>query len=158
MSSAKLPRADSTGDKSVFPGWRRFAVHQRRAHSGWFPTCYEMLLRAAGVEGIDYRTFQDEFDLDINLGRDQTQPPNNSVSVAQAVNEKYPHVHRSLPGTVKAGPGLGNPATRWPTYGLAYHADRRCEIQQLPPVAIGSGSWHSHHAVAGKIGADQNSR
>ncbi len=92
VSSEKLPRTDSTEDKSAFPGWRQFAVHQRRAHSGWFPTCYEMLLRAAGVEGIDYRTFQDEFDLDINLGHGQTQPRNNFVSVAQAVNEKYPQV------------------------------------------------------------------
>jgi hypothetical protein len=46
VSSAKLPRADSTGDKSAFSGWRQFAVHQRRDRSGWFPTYYEMLLRA----------------------------------------------------------------------------------------------------------------
>ena len=34
----------------------------------------------------------DIFDLDINLGRGQTQPQNNFVRVAQAVNEKYPQV------------------------------------------------------------------
>lgn len=51
-----------------------------------------MLLRAAGAVGIDHSTFQDEFDLDINLGGGQTEPLNNFESVARAIEGKYPHV------------------------------------------------------------------
>jgi hypothetical protein len=51
-----------------------------------------MLIRAAGAVGIDYTTFQDEFDLDINLGSGQSEPRNNFGSVRDAVQAKYPHV------------------------------------------------------------------
>ena len=90
-TSRNIP-ADSSRDSTVFPGWRQFVVHQRRARSGCIPTGYEMLLRAAKVEGINYERFQDDFDLDINLGRGQTRPQNNFVSVAQRVKEKYPQI------------------------------------------------------------------
>jgi hypothetical protein len=57
-----------------------------------------MLLRAAGALGIDFNTFQDDFDLDRSL------PPgaphvNHFGSVADAVSAKYPSVvfaHRSF--------------------------------------------------------------
>lgn len=52
---------------SVFPNWQNFAVHQRRSRSGCIPTGYEMILRAAAADGVDFAKFQDDFDLDINL-------------------------------------------------------------------------------------------
>lgn len=73
---------------SVFPDWQKHAVHQRRAQTGCIPACYEMLLRAAGVPGIDLATFQDDFDLDRNGG----PPQNNFHSVADGIQKRYPHV------------------------------------------------------------------
>lgn len=75
---------------SVFPNWRSFAVSQRRLDSGCIPTGYEMTLRAAGAEGIDFSTFQDEFDLDKDRGL--REPRNNFESVAAAIQSKYPGV------------------------------------------------------------------
>jgi len=43
---------------SAFPNWKKFAVVQRRPNSGCIPTGYEMLLRAAKIDNIDYDTFQ----------------------------------------------------------------------------------------------------
>ena len=77
---------------SVFPNWQQFAVHQRRPLSGCIPTGYEFILRASKAEGVDFTTFQDDFDLDINLGRGQATPLNNFGSVAEAVKRRYPWV------------------------------------------------------------------
>jgi hypothetical protein len=73
---------------SAFPDWKKFAVHQRRDRTGCIPTGYEILLRAADAKGIDFASFQDEFDLDQHGG----QPKNNFVSVGDAVKKKYPNV------------------------------------------------------------------
>jgi len=73
---------------SAFPDWKKFAVHQRRDGTGCIPTGYEMLLRAAGAEGIDFTTFQDDFDLDQHGG----PPKNHFVSVGAAVKKKYSNV------------------------------------------------------------------
>lgn len=73
---------------NAFPGWQNYAVHQRRAKTGCIPTCYEILLRAAGVTGIDYASFQDNFDLDQYGGA----PRNNFISVAEEVQKNYPFV------------------------------------------------------------------
>ncbi len=77
---------------SAFPNWEKFAVVQRRPNSGCIPTGYEMLLRAAKTENIDYETFQDDFDLDEDRYRSE-HPQNDFESVAKVVNEKYPHVN-----------------------------------------------------------------
>jgi len=77
---------------SVFPDWKDHAVHQRRPMTGCIPTAYEMILRAAQAEGIDFQTFQDDFDLDINLGRGQTEPKNHFGSIAAEIKKKYPWV------------------------------------------------------------------
>lgn len=77
---------------SVFPNWKQHAVHQRRSETGCIPTGYEMILRAAGAERIDFARFQDDFDLDINLGRGQTEPKNHFGSVASEIRKKYPWV------------------------------------------------------------------
>ncbi len=45
-------------------------------------------MRAAGIRGIDFRSFQDEFDLG---GGD-----NSFYSVAAAVEKKYPQVHIAI--------------------------------------------------------------
>ena len=80
-------------NQSVFPGWRKFVVHQRRPRTGCIATGYETLLRAANIQGVNYDSFQDDFDLDIKLGRGQSAPRNNFMSVAAAVRVKYPDVH-----------------------------------------------------------------
>jgi hypothetical protein len=65
---------------AVFPDWRRHAV----AYRGGLAGGYEMLLRAAGAEGIDYSRFQEEFVLGPN--------GNNFTSVSAAIQRKYPQV------------------------------------------------------------------
>ncbi len=77
---------------SVFPNWKKFAVHQRRPQTGCIPTGYEMILRAAKVKQVDFATFQDDFDLDKQLGKGQTAPRNNFVSVAEAIRKKHPNI------------------------------------------------------------------
>lgn len=77
---------------SVFPNWRSFAVHQRRPQTGCIPTGYEMILRAAAAESVDFGTFQDDFDLDIDVGLRQVGLLNNFVSVADEVKKKYPWI------------------------------------------------------------------
>jgi hypothetical protein len=73
------------------PEWRHFAVQQRRPASGCIPTGYEMLVRADGLSNVDLNSFQDDFDLDKDLGPGDL-PRNNFESVASAVQAKYPHV------------------------------------------------------------------
>ena len=52
---------------------------------------HEMILRAAGARGIDFDTFQEEFDLD--MARQSNQPfRNNFESVAAAIQATYPSV------------------------------------------------------------------
>jgi len=68
----------------------RFAVPQRRPATGCIPTGYEILLRAAATVGIDFITFQDDFDLEAaGVGR------NNFESVGKAIQDKYPTVRPS---------------------------------------------------------------
>lgn len=47
------------------------------------------MLRAAGVTGINFANFQDDFDLD----KDGGPPKNHFVSVGRAVQAKYPKVN-----------------------------------------------------------------
>lgn len=76
---------------SVFPGWEKYAVRQKRPESGCIPTGYEMLLRAAEVETINFDNFQDEFDLDKDR-KPGEMPKNDFVSVANVIHIKYPSV------------------------------------------------------------------
>ncbi|MEX1028168.1 MAG: hypothetical protein WD049_09215 [Candidatus Paceibacterota bacterium] len=98
MGKALMRRLKSTNPTteacamSAFPNWQDHAVHQRRQQTGCIPTGYEMILRAAGAEGVDLDSFQDDFDLDINLGRGQVEPKNHFGSVASEVHRKYPWV------------------------------------------------------------------
>jgi len=43
-------------------------VHQQCSGTGCIPTAFEILFRAAGKSGINFTTFQDDFDLDKNGG------------------------------------------------------------------------------------------
>ena len=52
----------------AFPNWQKFAVHQRRQATGCIPTSYEIILRAAGIQGIDFNSFQDDFDIEEEAG------------------------------------------------------------------------------------------
>ena len=77
---------------SAFPNWQRYVVEQRRPATGCIPTGYEVILRAANCTGINFDTFQDDFDLDKGLKPGQ-QPQNNFETVAQAIQAKYPDIH-----------------------------------------------------------------
>ena len=44
-----------------------------------------MLIRAAKIEGVDFSTFQEDFD----LGRDD----NHFGAVAKEIKQRYPHIH-----------------------------------------------------------------
>ncbi len=93
QAEKKKPNKNKKGkNTSAFPNWKKFAVHQRRPQSGCIPTGYEMILRAAKVKQVDFANFQDEFDLDKNLGKGQTEPRNNFVSVAEAIRKKHPNI------------------------------------------------------------------
>jgi hypothetical protein len=76
---------------SAFPNWQQYIVTQKRSATGCIPTGYEVILRAANCEGVNFETFQDEFDLDKDLNSGE-QPQNNFESVAQAIQAKYPDV------------------------------------------------------------------
>lgn len=76
---------------SIFPDWEKYCVHQRNALTGCIPTGYEMLLRAANVTGIDFNTFQEEFDLDLNRPAG-SEFKNNFGSVASKIKDRYPQV------------------------------------------------------------------
>lgn len=82
---------------SQFENWQDYAVVQRNPQTGCIPTGYEMLARAAGVQGIDFDTFQDDFDLDTGkmVGTDDGFT-NNFESVADAVLKKYPKLVFSI--------------------------------------------------------------
>jgi hypothetical protein len=68
---------------SVFPDWQKYAVHQRNPETGCIPTSYEMVLRARGVGGIDYGTFQEDFDFGV---------ASHFGPVAEAIRQKYAYV------------------------------------------------------------------
>lgn len=115
---------------SAFPNWQEHAVKQKRCATGCIPTGYEMLLRAAGAQGIDYNTFQDEFDLDQHGGA----PRNHFVSVGEAIKKKYPNVEYVCEQFLK-----GNGADKL--------ARVEARIQAHQPVLISlaqsqSGGWH----------------
>ncbi len=67
---------------------KQFVVQQRRPNTGCIPTAYEIILRAAGITGVDYPSFQDTFDLDRFGG----PPQNDFGSVANAISNVYPFI------------------------------------------------------------------
>jgi hypothetical protein len=75
---------------NVFPDWQKYAVVQKR-ESGAIPAGYQMLLQAGNAQGIDFDTFQDDFDLDKGKGPWDLQG-NSFVSVAREVRKRYPAV------------------------------------------------------------------
>ena len=77
---------------SAFPNWQQHAVKQKRNQTGCIPTGYEIILRAASCKGVNFETFQDEFDLDKDL-KPGERPRNNFETVAEAIRAKYPGIH-----------------------------------------------------------------
>lgn len=73
---------------SAFPDWEQYAVIQQKPSTGCIPTGFEMLLRAAHIEGIDFDVFQDEFDLE-----NQGITKNDFKKISQAVHSKYPQIN-----------------------------------------------------------------
>src|SRR5262245_10377612 len=67
------------------PNWRSHVVTQKRQGCGCVPAGFEYLLRIAGVTGIDYSTFQDNFDLAAN-----NSGQNSFTAVAAAIRRVYP--------------------------------------------------------------------
>jgi len=78
---------EGTAMASAYPDLKSHFVEQRFCKTGCIPTCYEILLRAVGASGINFDTFQDEFDLD----KDRQAPPyaNNFETVAAKVRDRY---------------------------------------------------------------------
>ena len=117
---------------SVFPDWPKYATHQKRLRTGCIPTAYEMLLRAAGTSGIDFTTFQDDFDLDQHGGA----PCNNFETVAEAIEKKYPQAKFSTESFAK-GEGHKKLAR-----GQEYLAAKKPVIVSLSNVPFGGPGWH----------------
>jgi|GEM_PF-909803 len=117
---------------NAFPGWQKYAVHQRRAKTGCIPTCYEILLRAAGITGIDYASFQDDFDLDQHGGA----PRNNFTSVAEEVQRKYPFVKFTCDSFSK-----GNGDKKLARVE-GFISDRKPVIVSLANAPFGGLGWH----------------
>lgn len=120
---------------SVFPDWRKFAVPQKRPDSGCIPTGYEFILRAAGAKGIDWSTFQDEFDLDRE--RQDGEPfRNNFKTVASAVAARYPHVSFQV---VEFASGHGHEKLQF----IEQHVSRREPLLiSLALAPFGQVGWH----------------
>ena len=77
--------------------WRNSAVIQKR-RTGCIPTGYEFLLRMANISGINYNSFQDEFDLNMkNMN-------GNFNSVATAIKNVYPSINIKI-NTYNKGAG-----------------------------------------------------
>jgi hypothetical protein len=87
--------------------WQNDAVPQRRQSTGCIPWGYEMMLRAAGAKGIDYSTFQDEFDLDSSRTDADQEYRNNVGSIANEIARKYPSVEFSFYDSAGKGSGEG---------------------------------------------------
>ena len=124
---------------SAFPNWQKYAVAQKRPATGCIPTAYELLLRASNASGIDFSTFQDDFDLDRNGGA----PQNNFASVAAAVQGKYPSVNFKVREFMSGAEKLE-------------FVERRLEAKQPTIVALtleSKGGWH----IMPVVDADQDS-
>lgn len=131
---------------SAFPDWKKFAVPQRRPATGCIPTGYELILRAAGAAGIEFATFQDEFDFDkdrqllsfrhpIRSLRALLRPRNNFETIAAAVEQKYPGVKFRVERFEK---GKGNEKL---AFIERYVTQRRPLLISLALEPAGSG-WH----------------
>lgn len=121
---------------SAFPDWQKFVIPQRRPLSGCIPTGYEMLLRAAGIPGIDFTTFQDDFDLDKDLKPGDT-PRNNFDSVGGAINQKYPHVRFKR---VVFSKGEGDKKLQFVKNSISNHRLVLVSLNSLP--IFNKAVWH----------------
>jgi len=70
---------------------KHYFVPQKRPDSGCIPWGYEIILRAANVPGINFQTFQDDFDFD-KYHQHGESGMNNFDTVSKAIMKRYPHV------------------------------------------------------------------
>jgi len=120
---------------SAFPDWQKYAVIQRRPETGCIPTGYEMILRAADAQGIDFATFQDDFDLEKDRPPDAPRV-NHFGSVAEAVKAKYPSVVFAYRSFAK-GKGIEKLA-----FIEQQIASCRPVLVSLALAPFGCGGWH----------------
>jgi hypothetical protein len=80
---------------AMFEDWQKYVVTQKHPNSGCIPTGYEFLIKAAGVTGVNFDTFQEEFDLDKD--RKEGEPfRNNFYSVKELITQKYPYIQIAI--------------------------------------------------------------
>lgn len=120
----------------AFPDWHRFVVPQRRPLSGCIPAGYEMLLRAAGIPGIDFETFQNDFDLDKDL-KVGDPPRNNFDSVSEVIHKKYPYVHFKRVVFLK---GEGDKKLQFVVDSVNHHRLVLISLNMLP--IVHRAGWH----------------
>jgi hypothetical protein len=77
--------------EDLFSKRKENVVDQRRPKTGIIPSGYESLLRTAGIENINYETFQDDFDLD-KKRLPFLPKKNNFTSVGNVITKRYPHI------------------------------------------------------------------
>lgn len=120
---------------SAFPDWQQFAVHQRREKTGCIPAGYEMILRAAGALGVDFDSFQDDFDLEKDIPDDAPRV-NHFGSVANAVSAKYPEIRFAF-RTFPKNDGAGKLA-----FIEEQLAQRRPVLVSINNVIFSCAGWH----------------
>ncbi|MGA2768658.1 MAG: hypothetical protein ABSF24_10145 [Candidatus Bathyarchaeia archaeon] len=72
------------------PNWEKIVVPQRHG-TGCVPTGYEWMLRYLGTKGVNFDTFQEDFDLQYS-----GEGKNNFQDVARKVKTTYPDVNISI--------------------------------------------------------------
>jgi hypothetical protein len=87
------------------------------------------------VEGIDFTSFQEEFDLDRYL-RIGEEPKNNFFSVAEAVNRKYPNI---IFRRMEFAPHLSNEKLKQ----IEEHIEKKHPVLvSISNAAFGGKGWH----------------
>jgi len=70
--------------------WKNSPTTQKEPNTGCIPTGYEFLLKMAGIQNVNYGSFQDDFDLNKRLNDPSAA---NFRSVADEIKNKYPFIH-----------------------------------------------------------------
>lgn len=72
-----------------FPQWKSHVVFQRSPSTGCVPTAYEYLLRANGIDGVDFSDFQERFDPQKN--NSHAYGVNTLQSIRVLIMSRYRH-------------------------------------------------------------------
>ncbi len=63
--------------------WKDIVVEQRKPDEGCIPTGYEWLIKYHGIQGVNFKTFQDDFNF---------HPNNSFLYVSRMIMAKYPKI------------------------------------------------------------------